>query len=127
MTVLDYDQHSISDLEAATGRETKHAKKPQNYGRSHTGLLTVSSLPSYNRMTVAAIAMETWKAHASSDAPYIRDSGRTNSRAAASVGRIPSPLDAATMVCADYKFWNGSNELREASTLSAAKSAAGKL
>jgi len=93
-------------------------------------LLTRASMPSYNEVSVRAIAMETWKAYHSLDGPdgsrnplgkLIFSEGITSdsrTSRAATEGIIPLPLRsrAGTFVWNASTVWNSSKALREAST-----------
>ena len=95
-------------------------------------LLRKAGLPSINRMTVYMVALEAWKAAFSHDGPQgsrnplgelLFSAPRHHPRAA---GLLNPPLRFAadTFVYEAYTIWNQSKNLREASTLSAAKRAA---
>ncbi len=100
-------------------------------------LLTISGIPSLNRLAATAVAMETWKTvHGNHrkgvdplsgflGRPMTVSTDRTRTRSAAS-GLIGPPLRkaAATFVWESYKAWNGIKALKEATSIAAAKKAA---
>ncbi len=107
-------------------------------------LLKAANLPSLNRATIKAVAMEAWKAFVTHDGDsssgcgnnygsrnplglLLFDSSSTISRTrAGSNGLISPPLRIAadTFVYAAYRIWNSSRELRAAKTLGEARRAA---
>ena len=105
-------------------------------------LLKSAGLPSFNAVAVRSVAVETWKAFHSKDGPQAsrnplglaifgdKDSlfSQRTTRAKCD-GQVPLPLKVAapTMAYTGAKLWNQSRELRNAKTLSMAKSVAKSL
>ncbi len=108
-------------------------------------LLQKAGLTSYNNMVVRAVALEAWKAYHSCDGPNgdrnplgllifgPRDSGRckvaqdagpTGSTRAATAGKIRHHMSRDCMVTNCVRVWNLSNDLRAASSIRSAISAA---
>jgi len=106
-------------------------------------LLSSAKLPSFNAMSVQALAMETWKAFKSQDGVdgsrnplglllfppggALQDSMRSSR--SASAGAIPLPLKTAanTMVWHAVDLWNSAKALRDADTKTDASKVAKEL
>ncbi len=98
-------------------------------------LLADTGLPSLNRLLVRAVALEAWRAVHLRDGPrgtanplgvLLGEPGSgTRVTRATTAGLLPSPHTGKdTLVWSAYRVWNTSADLRMATTLSAAKTAA---
>jgi hypothetical protein len=101
-------------------------------------LLKRAGILSVNAMTVRAVATETWSCHASVDGDVggghnfpgslIFDLVRAKSTREATSGKVPFPLRGHdTFVMHAARTWNSSEELRVATSKSAAKTSAKRL
>ena len=96
-------------------------------------LLARSGLPAYNHLAIRSIVMETWKALNVCDGPdgshnplgcMLRNEGtRSKHTRRVESGKLPPPTKKPqeTFICHAVRMWNGSTDLRDASTLSGAR------
>ena len=151
----------LRESETATGSTKAIQVAINKAARSVTGtrlldklptaeLLTMSGLPSYNRLVVRSAALEAWKAFMSNDGPdgtrnplgtlLFGDSGHMDGEDKATImpnrptrattsGCIqpPLPMAAPSMAHSIYRIWNACAPLRAARTLTEAKKAAADL
>ncbi len=101
-------------------------------------LLADTGLPSLNRLLIRAVALEAWRAVCVRDGPggtknplgiLLGDPGSgTRITRSTTAGLLPSPHSGKdTLVWSAVRIWNSCADLRTASTLSAAKTAAFKM
>ncbi len=101
-------------------------------------LLAKTGLPSLNRLLVKSVALEAWRAVCVKDGPggtpsplavLIGNPGQgTRATRANTAGLLPPPRTGKdTLVWSAYQAWNHSADLRAATTLSAARTAASAL